>query len=193
MMYLRGSFYVRSQLAQQGKDLIVILGYLILGHLILCHLCFISWFCWKACFTWTIHTILQQLETKLPMDSWCRWKHGTYSRIVLIPIEHPGGHFSTWSTDPLEWLLVFTLEMVFSTIPHSWTRTNTMQPNIYRCMVWFFLTGIPIIRWINDSPRVNSNMISADLLIGAVLESVTCELFMRRAGTTLSADCKGRV
>jgi len=74
MMYFRGSFCVRSQLAQQGKDLIVVLVYLNLGHLVsaLLHLLVLlksmflhepfTQYCknWKQSYQW-IHDVTESM------------------------------------------------------------------------------------------------------------------------------------
>ena len=53
----------------------------------------------------------------------------------------------------------------------------------------FFCSGPPI-RWINDSPRMNSNTISADLFFANNLESVTCQLYGQLSRRTRTADCE---
>ena len=81
---------------------------------------------------------------------------------------------------------------------HIWYWFETRPPPIllryYHCEAkrTYFMsicTGPPI-RWINDSPRVDSNTISAYLFIADYLESVTCQLYGQFSHTTRTTNCE---
>ena len=57
-------------------------------------------------------------------------------------------------------------------------------------MMYSLICSGPPIRWINDSPRVNSNTISAEFFIANDLESVTCQLIPQFSRRTRTANCE---